>query len=541
MTTTSEAREESHVTIVGGGIAGLYAAYLLALNDFTVDPYELHRENVGGKIATRSYPTIENPLFKAEFGPMRFELDLQIRLRRLCQHLNLVTDSFPGTVAPVTPNEFEMTEVEAAFELTTDLHLWAVLRMFFGRIKRVRMDLDTIHRKINEMMPPPKDVPKTIGALQLAYLQCYVDRTVFCTADRGGAVRARPDDERDSALNELRRGQRLWGDNDNKELPYLRDIGLWLGLSEVISPGAIARIRENGTFYHFVAYNPSAVEWGIFWLRQASVLGTLSTIDSPKGKLSTGVFALVNELVEKIEKLTDDTGRKRVAIQKGFEVLQVEPAKRPNEVVLRIQQIGEDGRPIHSFNVRTDHVVLALPQLPLRRLWEHFPEPIRSRIDAVEPIPLLKAFIVTKKPWWPSELEAQSYAWLVPTRELHFSRNGDLGMIMLYTDEPAIQYWDILIPAESRNTVLWTVFDKKNTALAELKANPFGLLEILIRRLLAVPNPGLPELLEKNKARFRSSLNKRIPGARQMLEAGIEGVPESERVLSMLEGNESFF
>jgi hypothetical protein len=47
---------------------------------------------------------------------------------------------------------------------------------------------------------------------------------------------------------------------------------------------------------------------------------------------------------------------------------------------------------------------------------------VTQRIDGVEALPLLKAFVVTRKPWWQPHLEAQSYAWLVPTRELHFYR-----------------------------------------------------------------------------------------------------------------------
>lgn len=79
--------ESQHVTIVGGGIAGLYTAYLLARHGCTIELFELNK-HTGGKIATRGYPE-RNPEFLAEFGPMRFEFDLQFRLQRLCTHLGL--------------------------------------------------------------------------------------------------------------------------------------------------------------------------------------------------------------------------------------------------------------------------------------------------------------------------------------------------------------------------------------------------------------------------------------------------------------------
>lgn len=72
---SSVVQEKPHVTVVGGGIAGLYAAYLLALEDYTVDLYELNPDFLGGKIATRWYPLEEAHgmrEFLAEFGPMRF-------------------------------------------------------------------------------------------------------------------------------------------------------------------------------------------------------------------------------------------------------------------------------------------------------------------------------------------------------------------------------------------------------------------------------------------------------------------------------------
>jgi hypothetical protein len=535
-------QEKPHTTVVGGGISGLYAAYLLALEGFTVDLYELNPHFLGGKIATRRFPET-NPEFFAEFGPMRFEVGLQDRLRILCEHLRLKFKTFSETSSPAVPNKYEMTAIEGAFTSAADLHLWAVLKMFFGREPTVMDHLDTIEREVSESAIGHDDKAKQIGCLQLRYLQCYVDKQVFCVADSvSGGVKPAHLEARDEALDSLRRQQRLWGDNPNTDMPLLRDIGLWHGLSEVLTPGAVARIRDSGTFYHCVANNPSAVEWGIFWLRQASVLGQLFTLDADHG-----VSSLVDQLKKKITRCTDESGRKLVTIRPGFEVLQVEPGKRPTEVVLRIEQISLDGEKPHTFNIRTDHVILAVPRQPLLKLSEHFPLEVVDRIEGVAPLHLLKAFVVTSDPWWPPKFKAQSYAWRVPTRELHFYHQrdepngpkGPNGMIMLYTDEPAIRYWDVLIPKGDRSAVFWRVFGESDTALQEVQANRFGLLEMLIRRLLVLPHPGLAGGLEDRKKQFRRALERDAKAVRDALVALENNATgslfgESERIVELL-------
>jgi hypothetical protein len=523
---SSQRRETTHVTVVGGGIGGLYAAYLLAHHpDYTVEVLDLARERLGGRITTREI-TVDNVIFRAEFGPMRLEPDLQTRFRRLCRHLGIGFTPFSPTGSPKILAEYDMTDIESSFDSAADLHKWAVLQMFFGAEKG----------KGSLCLPGSHDVEKAlksiddahtsagsrdqIGPEQLRWLQCYLDDRVFLGVE-GSRLAALDCDAMEGKLDLLRAEQHLRGDADN---PLLRDIGLWHALSEVISPGAVAKIRDSGTFYHCIVNNPSAAEWGIFWLRQASALGSLSTFDATA---EDGVRTVVLRLEAKLKDVRENPGE--VSIHLGREVVQVEPAKRPTEVVLRVVEHDQSGSRPEPYSLRADHVILALPQWPLRRLAEHFPPEVTERIDGVEPLLLLKAFVVTKKPWWQPHFPAQSYAWQVPTRELHFYRgekadcpslhkpaegqapaactcceeNGP-GMIMLYTDEPAIGYWDLLVGRQERTSVLWhgpqdgQPFD----AVAEVKANSFGLLDLLIRRLLVVPHPGLPYLINSWKAKF---------------------------------------
>jgi hypothetical protein len=106
-----------------------------------------------------------------------------------------------------------------------------------------------------------------------------------------------------------------------------------------------------------------------------------------------------------------------------------------------------------------DHVFLALPLKPLRRLSEPFPHVIRNDLYAVFGFPLLKAFLVTDKPWWKRDTPRQSGAGAVPTRELHYWTAGQAqavgakpadgtGLVLLYTDHPATEYWRSFVQSE---------------------------------------------------------------------------------------------
>jgi hypothetical protein len=506
----------SQIAVVGGGIAGLYATYLLAKQGFSVQLFELNERRLGGKIATRKYPEAGPTQFWAEFGPMRFELDLQPRFLELCEHLGIPFTSFSPTAGPLVPTEYEMTEVERSFDSISDLHEWAMLQMFFGHERIGKTDVKKTLRDIDRSFPPKSQSSKAkaeaaahSGKCQLAWLRCYSDRRLFIeeTEHVNAATPKRdivPAKSISGNLTKLRKNQRLFGE-ESTTAPLLRDIGLWHALSEVITPGALAKIRDSGTFYHCIANNPSAVEWGIFWLRQASVLGSLYTFrsdGSPNGA-PDGISTLVTRLESRLREFEIDG---RVTITRGAKVVEIAPVPDSTDVVLKFEQIARN--PDHC----TEHAILALPQSPLAELQGPFPKAVKDRINGVEPLHLLKAFVITKKPWWDPHLQAQSYAWRVPTRELHFFRAETLecprssdraaectcksknGMIMLYCDQPAIHYWDLLLSAAEKDHLIWKSLDSGGEPLdvkKELNDDSFGVLDLLIRRLLMVPYPGL--------------------------------------------------
>lgn len=420
--------------------------------------------------------------------------------------------------------EYDVTDVERSFK-SDDASLleWAVLRMFFD--SAVKAELDEI--EIDE-----KDGPR-----ELAVLRRHMDSKHFCKiADDDTTVTARSDKEIEDKLAKLRKGAHLLGDEHK---PRLSQLGLWNALSEVVSPGALARIRDNGTFYHLIAENPSALEWGIFWLRQASVMGELFQFS--RETAPDGVETITRMLVDRIEQCD------RVHLRCDHEVVRVEHGKRPDEVVVRVR-CRDATRDPHCFSQRADHVILALPQWPLQQLDEHFPAKVRKRLTHVLPLKLLKAFLVTRNPWWKSHLRAQTFAWMVPTRELHFFRPGeracrkrlnaerncnceerlskaelDYGMIMLYTDEPAIAYWRALMPGDEHRQAVWELYDG-GSATDAVKDDPYGLLATLIRRLIMTPHLSLAHDINASKEDSMEALKKRDPS----LAGRVETIPGSK-------------
>jgi monoamine oxidase len=232
----SESRETTQVTVVGGGIAGLYAAYLLAHDPrYSVELLDLARERLGGRITTRVI-TVGDVEFRAEFGPMRFEIDLQSRFRRLCQHLGIGFTRFAATGSPNILTQYEMTDVECSFESVAELHEWAVLKMFFNKETG----------KASSRLPESSDVEAAlqhieeahtrdgnrhlIGRDQLLWLQCYLDDRLFLGPGDGQWIPL-PCEEMEHRLDFLRVEHHLQGYSGN---PLLRDVGLWHALSDPI-------------------------------------------------------------------------------------------------------------------------------------------------------------------------------------------------------------------------------------------------------------------------------------------------------------------
>jgi predicted NAD/FAD-dependent oxidoreductase len=472
------------VAVVGGGIGGLYTAYRLGLAGCAVTVLE-QGDRWGGRIESIHMPAADGDSFVAEFGPMRFEPELQQELLKLAGYLGIDFVPFAPTTAPVSPTHYDQTDTEASFERSSDLLMWAVLRMFFGPPDEEGVSVALAAQSGEEF-------DRGRGPAELRVLRAQID-----------AAFADPDYEAVQAyLDTLRREARLGG--GQAPAPLLHDLGLWNALAETISPGALARIRDTGTFYHFIEYNPSAVEWGIFWLRQASTAGArLMTFGH---NAPDGVRTLVDRLLEKLGEL------RNVKLQLEREVRGIE-GRNDGTVEL---DVADDARMV------VDHVVLALPQAPLRKLGASFDAAIRDDLEAVLPLPLLKAFLVVRHPWWNAHAEAQSLAWLVPTRELHYftvpgaqpscpalldpeapcTCPADAGMVMLYTDHPFIEFWRPLLPEKPQ----LNAFTYARNGGIDEDAGMRTLRQALVRQLLVEANPDITAKINAQRSRVEEGL-----------------------------------
>lgn len=398
-----------NIGVVGGGIAGLYCALELGSNH-KVSVFEaLNR--LGGRIETL-------PLggFNAECGPMRFELGTQPLIQNLIDSLGLETHTFPPPEAePVEFPKYDLADHEMSGAQKQS-------------IEQAQLSSSQVH---------PAMFSHLTTALQLLQFGIYrmlnedsqLTLTEIVDPDENGKIRIQEyagsfKEEKD--YNQIRTRKYL----GRHPIWFL---GFWNGLARVLSPPALAKLRDTGTFYHLLPENPSASEWAIFWLRlfKPSPQCDLSTIED-------GIETIVTSIEEKLQ------GMKNVTILKNAIVDGIVSDSTPGKLTLNVEIASADGAQIRPF-ADFDHVIFALPAKPLQTLMLPFPERIKTYLQAVIPFTLLKVFVVIRDPWWTKPPKVQSGANLLPTREIHykeFKEGGNrFGMILLYMDRPAISYW----------------------------------------------------------------------------------------------------
>lgn len=432
------------VAIVGGGIAGLYCAReLLGGGECQVTVFE-QLNHLGGRIETD--PDFSG--FNAEFGPMRFEPELQPVFSRLCDELGVKLVYFPGPGAAEREGGYQPEVAED--ERDSDgqpldplqLLKLGVFRMFDKKPTnpadgyldaRTRTWLQTL-----DLLPThrPNGTPAARSP-----------------ARARGAPRTRTADW-------IRRYATVPGDHLDMQGTPWHKLGFWNALSEVLSHEAILRIRDFGTFYHLIPDNPNAAEWAIFWLRLFQ-LG-----NKPLATVRSGVYTIIEKLESELRSDPAFT------LCTGCEVTGVSPAGDERKLALRLRKTGDDR--IKEDGHEFDHVILAIPQYPLTKLADDLPETVTKRLDSVIGFPLLKTFAVLRDPWWLREsppaktkppvkrlmmngkipLFSQRGAGKIPTRETHYyvRPQDNLGMMMLYTDHPATEYWKTLVPSGEDHT-----------------------------------------------------------------------------------------
>jgi monoamine oxidase len=183
----------------------------------------------------------------------------------------------------------------------------------------------------------------------------------------------------------------------------------------------VIRIRDWASYYHFLPENPNAAEWLIFWLRAIKSTNALRRIRG-------GMDMMINTL---IKKFNDESEGLQVLIQPQHQLTKVHQTGEEIELTFE----GKD-------TVLAKQVILALPKQPLGNL-AGLPISVQDHLNTVVGLPLLKAFFIIDQPWWEDDRPANRFAGDLPTRELHYykSMKKTKGMIMVYTDRPATQFW----------------------------------------------------------------------------------------------------
>lgn len=226
------------------------------------------------------------------------------------------------------------------------------------------------------------------------------------------------------------RGQPLW------------DLGFWNVLSDVLSHFAVVKIRDWGSYYHFVHENLNAAEWIIFWLRAIRSTGSLRGIRG-------GMSRMVWKLLEVLWSHQKSGASPQLKIEQGTKVLGLKTSKE-GLIDLTVQK--QDIVRVIS----TKRVILALPKRPLEELSWNGERPqgkLQQALSAVACLPLLKCFFIIEKPWWEDNRPLNRSAADLPTREILYTKSDDRtkGLIMIYTDRPAITFWSDYLRTESTN------------------------------------------------------------------------------------------
>jgi hypothetical protein len=451
------------IAIVGGGISGLYCALQLARRleakqSLLVGGAELPRrrdtprihvyetrDSFGGRIETWTVDvapyrpvvtTVDCPydedvtpdrkrhFYRAEFGPMRIEPRDQPLLSNLLADLGISepTTSEPSdedlvkfppyTAEEPTEARYHLVGEESEQHSLLDLLLLAVRRIF----ELINEDAIRNGRPLSWPNDAPARCWKQLTAVASIHKRYWKGELHDFIVSLG-----------DEEYNTIRNDASING-------VHLRNMGFWNLLSEVLSHLAVLKIRDWGSYYHLIAENPNAAEHLILWLRN------IRSNESLRG-IRGGMALIVHKLVSLLE---SEAYRDIVALHRHHTLISLNHLNRDGD---QVQLHFSDGRTV----VATE-VILALPKRPLERL--NLPVTVASHLGKVHDIPLLKVFFIIDQPWWEDNRPPNRFAGDLPTREVHYAKSEDKtrGMIMLYTDRPALQFWTDYLTDDQRST-----------------------------------------------------------------------------------------
>lgn len=436
--------KQSPVAIIGGGITGLFCAYVLIRQGYAVDIYEAS-DRVGGRIRTIRLDNNNKEVdlnqsadsldFYAEFGPMRIELDKQLLLAALLDHLDIKDDRSKGEPYLIDFPEYASpgSKLDPQYQLRPEENNKTPLQLLRLALLRIvtrlqfAVDANVRSGERNQIDNLLVRLEKLTRAITLAK-----------------AV----DQEAEPVFND-------WMKDELKEEDYwviqkygkigdvcLYNMGFWNLLSDYLSHDAITKVRDQGTFYHLLPENPNAAEWLVWWLRGFSITTSLK-----------GIYGGMEYIVHRLENYIQGKSARNRKFRL-FKNTKVTSLHTNNGMVkLNCRVSAKPKKQKQPSKIAYSRVIMALPRQPMEMIWNNSDLKVVGADELTVPrllesnfgFPMVKTFFVVKNRWWEQETRANWYATRIPTRELHYwkgrSRGSNQGMIMMYTDRPASAFW----------------------------------------------------------------------------------------------------
>jgi NAD(P)-binding Rossmann-like domain len=450
------------VAIVGGGITGLFCAYVLASTGHSVELFEastnfggrirsfllsrdimndcaenerngapkpIHDRAAVDKLTTKSDEYVELE-FCAEFGPMRIELDVQVLLKFLLEHLGILKAPKPkdATSAPSGEDQHQGSGSQGTKEsavtpgasasdklLTEEEKVAAALAAArpepFPSFSSPTSEEDPVYR-----LRPDEEGKNPLELMSLALCRAVVHTSIKDDEPKGedklkyhgSKGNTGYKQKHQELINRLRDAAALqepiapvfdsWAKKlreddywliarygcitideaaENPTRVPLYTMGFWNLMSSYLSHDALTKIRDLGTFYHLLEENPNAADWFTWQLRQLSISSQLEGIYG-------GMQAITKNLLTKMGcDLADyDGGDQKSSRRRDCAVATV---KFPMFLKAHVSsvtveggglklEIDDDPRDENDRDATYSRVILALPKAPAQELVTASPD-----------------------------------------------------------------------------------------------------------------------------------------------------------------------
>lgn len=202
--------------------------------------------------------------------------------------------------------------------------------------------------------------------------------------------------------------------------------GTWNVFARVLSHEALEFCREKGAYYNMKNDNQNAADWIVLLLNKRIVNEAPYIPEGGMGELIQATTARLSDL--------------GVKIYLNHRLIGLEPQGRD------LVRLKFDVSPEEKSDTTwiAHHVILAIPQAPLKKLAASFPKNVSTLLESVIPIHVLWVIAGLKNPPWDPSIST-SNGQGIPMRSAHFAHKmhegNPYGMSMFWCDGPWYNYW----------------------------------------------------------------------------------------------------